>query len=395
MTHEERIMAAIRGEALDRLPFIPRLDLWYQANQLQGTLPDKYRHASLIDIADDLGVGVHCVVPNFSSLEDPDDNAHVCLGLFKTKSVFYTVDVDVEYEVTHDGGATTTVYHTPFGDLSGTTYLDEAMKISGINQPLIKVPVVKTVEDYPKIAYIFDHMSIKPRYDYYYRMKEPFGDRGVVVGFQYEGGSPMHGILKEMSNFEHFWEDYYENIDEMEECCESIRRVLREILRVMADSPCEVLYVGANYDFMTTNPRFFEDYITPDLRWASDYLHSRGKYCLTHADGENFRLLDQYVEAHIDVADSVAPAPMTKVSLAEYREAFGRKITIWGGICAISVLEDSMSDYNFEKYVDEMLTQCGDGRNLILHVADSIPPAAKWERIEYLNKKIAEFGPVK
>lgn len=395
MTHEERIMAAIRGEAVDRLPFVPRLDLWYQGNKNQGTLPDKYKNASLIDIVDDLDIGYHCTVPNFSTIEDPMDSAHVCLGIYKTKSVFYYVDVDVEYTVTRDGGETTTVYQTPYGPLTAKTYLDDAMVTAGINQPHITKPAVEDVIDYKKIAYIFDHITVKPRYDYYYRMKEPIGDRGPVVGFQYEGGSPMHGLLKEMSKFERFWEDYFEEIEAMEECCESIRRVTRDMLKVMADSPCDILYVGANYDYMVTNPRFFAKYVTDDLRWSSDYLHSKGKFCLTHTDGENKGLLDEYVKAHVDIADSVCPSPMTAVSLAEHRAAFDGKICIWGGIASISVLENSMSEYDFEKYVDDTLQQCGDGRKLILSVADSVPPGAKWSRIEYLNRKIREFGPVK
>lgn len=395
MTYEQRIMAAIRGEAIDRLPFAPRLDLWYQGNKNQGTLPDKYKNASLVDIVDDMDVGYHCTVPNFSTIVHPDDNAHVGLGLYNTKSVFYTIEMDVDYEVSHNGGETTTVYHTPYGDLTASTHLDDAMVLAGINQPHITNPAVKDHEDYKKIAYIFDHITIKPRYEYYYLLKEPIGDRGPVVGFQYEGGSPMHGLLKEMSRFEQFWYDYFDYIEEMEECCESIRRVMREILRVVADSPSEILYVGANYDFMTTNPNMFKQYITDDLRWSSDFLHSKGKYCLTHTDGENKRLVDEYVKAHIDIADSVCPAPMTALSLADHREAFQNKICIWGGIAAISVLESSMTDYQFEKYVNEMLEQCGDGRRLILGVADSVPPAAKWSRMEYLNQKIREFGPVR
>ena len=31
MTHRERMLAALRGEPSDRLPWIPRLDLWYSA----------------------------------------------------------------------------------------------------------------------------------------------------------------------------------------------------------------------------------------------------------------------------------------------------------------------------------------------------------------------------
>lgn len=395
MTHEETILAAVQGKPLPEIPFVPRLDLWYQGNKMQGTLPDPYQNASLVELVDDLGLGYHCVVPNFSTIEHPDDNADVGLGIYKTKSVFYTVHLDLEREISHKGGETTTVYHTPYGKLTASTYLDDNMVKSGINQAVILKPAVESFEDYRKIAYIFGHATVVPRYEYYDRMKEIVGDRGPVVGFQYEGGSPMHGILKEMSRFEQFWYDYYDYPEEMVSCCESIRRVMRDMLRVMAASPCEILYVGANYDTMTTNPPFFRDCVTEDLKWSADYLHTVGKYCLTHTDGENKGLNQEYVKAGIDIADSVCPAPMTALSLREYREAYQGKICIWGGIAAIATLEDSMSDEAFVKYVDDMLEQCGDGRRLILSVADSVPPAAKWDRILYLIKAIKAFGPVR
>jgi hypothetical protein len=68
MTHRERMLAAIRGEAVDRLPWVPRLDLWYRANRLAGTLPEKYRDATLMEITDDLGWGYHAIVPDFTEL---------------------------------------------------------------------------------------------------------------------------------------------------------------------------------------------------------------------------------------------------------------------------------------------------------------------------------------
>lgn len=43
MNHKQRIVAAIRGETADVLPFVPRLDIWYNANSLAGTLPENHR----------------------------------------------------------------------------------------------------------------------------------------------------------------------------------------------------------------------------------------------------------------------------------------------------------------------------------------------------------------
>ena len=44
-THRERILAAMRGEMVDVIPFVPRLDLWWLGNVSRGTLPERVRRA--------------------------------------------------------------------------------------------------------------------------------------------------------------------------------------------------------------------------------------------------------------------------------------------------------------------------------------------------------------
>jgi hypothetical protein len=58
MNHRERALAAMRGEPVDRIPFIARMDLWYSFHKNQGTLPHPYQKASLWDIQRDLGIGI-------------------------------------------------------------------------------------------------------------------------------------------------------------------------------------------------------------------------------------------------------------------------------------------------------------------------------------------------
>ena len=43
MTHKERLLAACHGEVPDRIPWVPRLDLWYKARAWAGTLPRSSR----------------------------------------------------------------------------------------------------------------------------------------------------------------------------------------------------------------------------------------------------------------------------------------------------------------------------------------------------------------
>ena len=44
MTHRERILAAIRGEVPDRLPWVPRLEFWHRAHLRRAFLDDCRTH---------------------------------------------------------------------------------------------------------------------------------------------------------------------------------------------------------------------------------------------------------------------------------------------------------------------------------------------------------------
>ena len=110
--------------------------------------------------------------------------------------------------------------------------------------------------------------------------------------------------------------------------------------------------------------------------------------------GENDGLLELYMKCGFDIADSLCPAPMTKVSMKESRAVFGKKMTSWGGIPSLLMLKSSFSDYEFDKYLDEFFQVIGDGTRLVISIADTTPPDADFGRIEKLVKTAKAFGPV-
>jgi len=120
-------------------------------------------------------------------------------------------------------------------------------------------------------------------------------------------------------------------------------------------------------------------------------VHKADKFFITHADGENEGLIQEYINADIDIADSICPYPMTKLKIKDIRRIFDGKITIWGGLPSICVLEESMSDYEFNKFLDNFFNDIEKGDRLILSFADTTPPNAKFERIEKVARMSRSF----
>ena len=398
MGYKQLILSTLRGEPSDTIPFVPRLDIWYNANSKNGTLPDKYRKAALTEITDDLGVGYHAIIPQFRDFEDENGDIDIGLGIYRFKNMLYTVDFHgIERKITRkQDGINTVEYITPRGIITTCFRYDEDMRRNGLTLAVILEHAAKGIQDFEALAYIFENAEVKPRYSYYEEFKESVvGDRGAAVGFCSGYAGPMHYLLKELMAVDDFFYTLYDYPEEMEWIAGKLSGFCGKIFSIAAESPAELIMSGSNYDSSITTPSVFARFIAPELKRQADILHGKGKFLVTHTDGENIGLLDYYLQSGIDVADSICPQPMTKLSLKEIKDKFGSGITIWGGIPSVSVLEDSMSDYEFDRYMDMLMESIGNGDHMIFSIADTTPPGAKFERIIKISEKVRKFGPVR
>jgi hypothetical protein len=268
------------------------------------------------------------------------------------------------------------------------------MRQDGVTISHVTEYAIKSLQDFEAVGYLFEHAEIKPHYENYATMADMIGNRGIIVAFCNPGGSPRHFIQKELMPFDLFIYESFDHPEEMQILTERIGRLFEKQVQVCLESPAEVVMIGSNYDSTIQSPPFFKEHITPSLIKYGEILHQKGKFLLTHTDGENKGLLNLYMESNFDVADSICPFPMTRLTLKEIRAALKEKITIWGGIPSIAFLENTMSDYEFEKYLDEALESIDDGTRCIISIADTTPPDAKFDRIQKLIAATKSFGSV-
>ncbi len=395
MTYRERILAAVRGEPVDLVPWVPRLDLWYKANHSRGTLPGAWRTWSLPEILADLHVGRHEVIPDFLDVEHPDEVVDQSLGLMHVPNQPYRLRFRrTERLVERDGDTYHVTYRTPVGSVSTTVLHTPRMRRDGVTLLHTSERAVKSPGDYEIIAFIFEDLEVIPggRYDDFRRR---VGDQGVAVALANVAASPVHHLLKELVPYDEFYFNLHDRPDLIAETAERMLGFFRSVVRACAESSAEVVLLGANYDVMLTPPPLFAEQIAPFLTEATGTLHAAGKLVATHTDGENEGLLDHYVTCGIDLADSVCPAPMTRLPLSAYRAAFGSRPAIWGGVCSSSVLTSSFTDAEFEAHIDEVIDDAGDFRGMIYSIADTTPPDASIERVRHIGERLAELGPVR
>jgi hypothetical protein len=194
--------------------------------------------------------------------------------------------------------------------------------------------------------------------------------------------------MKELMPTEQFFYALSDWPEEVARLAQQIEPAFVRIRQIALELPAEVVYLGANYDDGITHPPFYRKYFLPHLRSYADELHARGKYLMTHTDGENRRLLPAYLETGFDVADSVCPFPMTRCRIEELRVAFKGHITIWGGIPSILLCRHSASQAEFRTFVDALVEQCRGGTRFVLGVSDMVTADAEWDRVVYIGEAV-------
>ena len=392
MTHRERILTAIRGEVPDRLPWVPRLEFWHRAHLRQGTLPSEFRALTLAEITDRLGVGYYSSVPDMTDTTNDDAMVDRALGIFNLPVLPYGVTFqDVDRRVIRRGRETVVEYHTPLGSIRTVTVFTEEMLDAGASTPWIAEHAIREPGDFDIVGYIFSHLKIEPQWKGYLERRAEVGERGLAVGYLLGTACPMQHIMKDLMPLEQFFYALHDYPEKVLRLAEQMEPLYQHVKEIGANSPAEVLLLGGNYDDSITYPAFFEKYILPPLRDYAEALHGKGKYLMTHTDGENRQLLALYLRSGFDVADSVCPYPMTRCRLEEIRAALADRITIWGGIPSTLLCSTSTSEDEFRRSIEQLKERYDGESHFILGVSDMVTADADWERVRYITEKVANM----
>jgi len=394
MTHREQMLATIRGQPTDQIPWAPRMDLWYIAQRARGTLPAEFAGLDIVGIAEVLDVACRAVGGDFT-VTGSHEISLLGLGLDNHPDYPFRVEVrGLPVDFIDDGENVRTRIQTQAGEVFTHLYRDAKMTQNGISLPFVKAYAINSVDDFEAVAQVFDHLEVIPTPEAYAGFRQHVGDYGLAVAHGPRAASPMHLILHDLVAAEQFFYLYADSREALHRLSARIEPFFEAVLDALVACDAEVVFWGGNYDQDVTWPAFFEAEIASWLKKASDQLHRAGKLVLTHADGENRALLSLYPACGFDVAESVCPQPMTQCALSQIREGMGHRITVWGGIPSVTLLQDSMTDQAFEAYLDDLFGSLGDGDRLILGVSDNVPPDADLARLAQIKQRVTDFGPV-
>lgn len=367
MNDRERLLAILAGEMPDRIPWIPRLLLWYNARRLSGTLPPEWEDKSLRDVEHALGVGTPA----------------------RDGRVFDIVDEQVETVTYREGARVTTEQRTPVGTLRTVERHSEDLDRQGLPGRVEEYPL-KGPNDYHVWEWIWQHRKWVPTYDAYEAYDAEIGADGLpLVSI---GDVPFHQFLENGAGYEYAFYHLADHPREVTHLLGVMEEVERERMwPLAAASPARLFLHGAHLSTHYTPPRYFQQYVKPYYEGLMPLMHENGKAVAMHADNDTSAIVNLIEEAGWDMVECFVTAPMVPLTLKRARETWGTRVIIWGGLPSL-LLSPSVSEDEFRRYMEDMLEAISPGDAFILGVADNAMPDSLISRVAWASEWIEEKG---
>ena len=270
-SHRQRILSVFKGEMVDRMPWVPRIDLWFNAQDARGTLPERFQGMQVEDIHRAMNWPLHKIVPEFSRWKTQEDQLHFGIGLYNLKEypATFAFSSDIEIKVRRDssgGGQMTYVeYHTPVGMVKVSHGVTTEMKKGGASIGWTKEHAIKKPEDYKTLAYLFGNLKVLPSYDRFLEWKASVGEDGVATaqGTGLACGSPMHFLQKQLVDPTEFYLHLKDYPKEMAVLLDALGGMYDQLIEVLSGVEMDSLLWMANVDDMLTYPKLYEEHFKP------------------------------------------------------------------------------------------------------------------------------------
>ena len=340
MRVKKRLLGAIRGQEIDRMPWSPFLAYYWDF--VDEAIAKKGQFAYLQDLkADPLLRGFHC--------------------LYQVKR--HQCEI---HDVTH-GKTRTVTYTTPVGTLREVYTFAPAAK----TWFLTGHPVTNR-ETLNILQYIYEHTEIVRNTQQFDEDWQTLGDDALllpVIGTLCKTG--IQSMVEHWLGTEELAYAMLDYPEEVESCLAVMRLRDRETVEISADSDAEGFIFWEDSSTTNLTPDTFCRYAAPQINEWGDIIHAHGKLLIHHACGHLKDLLAHMGETRIDAIESISPPPTGNVEISDAFSVLPAHIGLIGGIEPTVLLNETPD--RFEQYVKKLILD-NRSRRFVLANSDSCPP---------------------
>ena len=365
MNHRERILAALRGDPVDSIPWAPRWELFFNAAVLDGRLPERYQGWHIFDVTRDLGMGIKG----------------------NRGQLFKIVMEGVEVRERTVGIDTITEYDTPFGSVRTVFRMPPELQEEGVRGLEVEY-LIKGSEDYDPVYYMLEHSRVVPTFDTWAEYERSIGNDGLA--YPQAGPCPMHKIQREYTGYQQSYLELADNLPQIERLIEMLQVQFDQIADICAACDAPAVEADGNYDISLHPPSFYRKWFQRPLQGFAAKMHAAGKIFLSHVDGQTEGLVELVEQSDIDIAEAWSPYPQTTITTADALKVWQGKVGIWGGL-PTPVLRESYPADQFEAHFFSFLREIAPGASVVIGTGDNFPTDSSFERVRQVTRLVDEY----
>lgn len=387
MTGRQRLLAAMRGEHPDTVPFSPNLYYWFYHHQRAGTLPEELRYARHpLDALRALGADV---------MARWDTQ-------LATREVYTAGEYSEEYS--GDSGCPDTVttafnryppgktahretFACPYGTLSRSwMFTREA------GADFEAEFWWKDWRDYRAVEFLLEARDYAFDAGLFHGWAERVGDDGLVLAHITQSPLKTFHWLAGAENASLFIADYPEEMDRLARIHET--KALSFLETIVDDPHIDVFMSLDNLDSAFYSPRLYKRYCHEFFARAAEIVHARGKLLIVHACGRNKALLPLAGASQIDCLEGITPAPTGDVPLGEARAmARYENFTVNGGMDVVrQETAGADAEERLDRYTRELFESMGDKRHFVFASSCSTSLATPWRNLLCFRDAARRYG---
>jgi len=355
MTSRERLIAAFRGGETDRLPWAPCIDSYFTDSLPAcpgGKRPDVVDAFKMIG-ADIMERHVPAVGVNWMNTEHER---------------FAREDGNV-WRIT-----------TPVGSL-------EQVSVHAGNTTSVTKYLVNTVEDLKVMAYIFERIECWPDFDYIHELDKRIGTDGIVTVSA--EASPIKVLMELCAGLENAALLLCDYQSEVEALMELIHKSNIERLKILIDSPAEVIIAYEDTSTTVLSAQWYQKYSSPYINAYADMVQKSGKLFITHMCGKLKGFVDLIGQDKMDGIDSVCPPDTGDLWAHEALELLPGKLII-GGIDPVAL--HNMTADETEEYVKKVVEATAPWKNFILSTGDAVAYGTPLENLRRVSEVVSKLS---
>ena len=220
-------------------------------------------------------------------------------------------------------------------------------------------------------------------------VESKFGEQGIVV--LEAPRSPLARFLVELGgtrNTIYFMHDYPEKFEEI---LALISLKQDQIYKILLEHPAHYVMLPDNLSSDTTSPALFSKFSLGYYRLRCKQIRLAGKHSMVHHDGYLKGLIDIVSRSGLDCIQSVTQYPAGDLTVDEIINSVSKNVIVWGGVPG-ALLSNSFPLDKFIDVVTEYIQKMKRRGNVILGLADQVPPDGVLDRLAKVRELVDQYG---